>query len=328
MRIEDEVARLVEVALAEDVGAGDLTVEATVPEGTTATARIIQRRAGVIFGVDTVDEVFRRLGGVRIEWLESEGEWRDGPATIARLEGDARSILIGERTALNFLGHLSGVATMTARLVDAVRGTGARILDTRKTTPGMRLLEKAAVRAGGGVNHRTGLFDAVLIKENHIALAGDLGQAVAVARRAVAARRAGTDAGEPVPGPGFDVEIECETLEQVHEAIAAGADRILLDNMDLDTMREAVAIRDREAGVPRRRPNAAAADPDPAAGGVVSGRVAEGGVPDGLLLEASGGITLESVRAVAETGVDLISSGSLTHSSPALDLTMLIEFDS
>lgn len=327
----DNMARLVELALAEDVGAGDLTVEATVPAGTEARARIVQKQAGVIFGKEAVEEVFRRLGGVELAWRCEEGKWRDEPAPVAELSGDARGILTGERTALNFLGHLSGVATLTARYVEAVRGTGARILDTRKTTPGMRLLEKAAVAAGGGTNHRIGLFDAVLIKENHIALAGGVSAAVTAAKLAVAERKAaagtgsvgapsGAREGEPPgvcevappsgDGPGFEVEVECETVDQVREAIEAGADRIMLDNMDLATMQEAVALRDRIAGPPR-----------------TSGAGIDG-LPGGILLEASGGVNLETVRSIAETGVDLISVGALTHSAPTLDLSMLIEIGS
>lgn len=310
--LDETISRLVEVALAEDVGAGDLTAAATVPEGTVATARIVQKQPGVLFGVKAVEEVFRRLGGVELEWEKGEGQWRQGPAAVARLSGDARAILTGERTALNFLGHLSGVATLTARYVEAISGTAARILDTRKTTPGMRRLEKAAVAAGGGTNHRIGLFDAVLIKENHIALAGGVPEAVAAAKRAV-----GECAAEAAPaaaisdGPGFAVEVECETLAQVREAIAAGADRIMLDNMDLAAMRDSVALRDAEVGPPRAGPEG-----DP------------GAPPPGLLLEASGGVNLKTVRAIAETGVDLISVGALTHSAPTLDLSMLIELGS
>ena len=301
--------RLVEMALAEDVGAGDLTVEATVPEGTAARAQIVQKADGVLFGKEPFVEVFRQLGRdsssqVEIEWLADEGEWREAPVPVAELSGDAQTILTGERAALNFLGHLSGVATLTARYVNAVRGTRARILDTRKTTPGMRILEKAAVAAGGGANHRIGLFDAVLIKENHIALAGGVREAVSAARRAV--EGAASPAEET--GPGFAVEVECETLDQVREAITAGADRILLDNMDLATLRQAVALRDAEAGPPAPKPGARAAD-----------------LPEGLLLEASGGVNLDTVREIAETGVDLISIGALTHSAPSLDLSLLID---
>jgi nicotinate-nucleotide pyrophosphorylase (carboxylating) len=194
--------------------------------------------------------------------------------------GSAAALLAAERTALNFLGHLSGVATLTARFVDVVAGTGTRILDTRKTTPGLRALEKAAVAAGGGQNHRMGLYDAVLIKENHIALAGGVAKAMYAARKAQ---------------PGLAIEIECRDVEEVAYALGAGADRLLLDNMNPDELREAVGLRDAEAGAA------------------------------GPALEASGGISLETVRAIAETGVDFVSVGALTHSAPTLDFSMLIE---
>jgi nicotinate-nucleotide pyrophosphorylase (carboxylating) len=197
---------------------------------------------------------------------------------LAEISGAAASILAGERVALNFLGRLSGVATLTARYVQAVEATGARILDTRKTTPGLRALEKAAVRAGGGVSHRSGLYDAILVKENHAALAGGVGEAT---RRALEAARGRGD---------VTVEVECATHAEVEAAVAAGVPRILLDNMSLDELREAVAL--------------------------VGGRAE---------LEASGGITLDGVRAVAETGVDYISVGALTHSAPALDVSLLLD---
>jgi nicotinate-nucleotide pyrophosphorylase (carboxylating) len=204
----------------------------------------------------------------------AEGQWREGGAVLA-VEGSARAILTAERTALNFMQRLSGVATLTARYVAAVAGTGARILDTRKTTPGLRSLEKAAVAAGGGVNHRVGLFDAVLIKENHAALAGGVGEAVRRARAAA---------------PELLIEVECRTIAEVDDALAAGAPRILLDNMEVGELRTCV--------------------------GRVAGRAE---------LEASGGVTLETVRAIAETGVNFISVGALTHSPPALDLSLLLE---
>jgi nicotinate-nucleotide pyrophosphorylase (carboxylating) len=267
---------LIDRALAEDVGDGDITTEALVPEGALARARIQQKAPGVISGLHAAESVFRRVDPeLRWHGHAPEGEWRDG-GLVAEVAGSAASILRGERVALNFLGRLSGVATLTARYVQAVEGTGARILDTRKTTPGLRALEKQAVAAGGGVNHRFGLFDAILAKENHIAAAGGVAEAT---RRALAA----------APEGAF-VEIECETLEQVREAIEAGAPRILLDNMSHDELREAVAI---------------------------SGGRAE--------LEASGGVSLDTVRAIAETGVDFISVGALTHSAPALDLSLLAE---
>src|SRR3954447_11953609 len=209
--------------------------------------------------------------------MAEEGDWRDEiPAEVAAVAGPARALLAAERTALNFLCHLSGVATQTARFVDRVELTGARVLDTRKTIPGLRLLEKQAVAAGGGANHRMGLYDAILIKENHVALAGGLEAAVGAAR-----------------ATSMPVEVECRDLGEVRTALAAGADRILLDNMAPADLREAVALRD-------------------AAG-------------TGVELEASGGIDLATVREVAETGVDFISVGALTHSAPALDLSMLVE---
>jgi nicotinate-nucleotide pyrophosphorylase (carboxylating) len=270
------VQELIDRALAEDVGPGDVTTEALVPEGALARARIEQKAPGVISGLHAAESVFRRVDPeLRWHGHAAEGEWREG-GLVAEVAGSTAAILRGERVALNFLGRLSGVATLTARYVRAVEGTGARILDTRKTTPGLRALEKQAVAAGGGVNHRFGLFDAILAKENHIAAAGGIGPAV---RRALDAA-----------APGMVVEIECETLDEVREAVEAGAPRILLDNMTRDELREAVAI----------------------AGGRAE-------------LEASGGVTLESVRAIAETGVDFVSVGALTHSAPALDLSLLVE---
>jgi nicotinate-nucleotide pyrophosphorylase (carboxylating) len=274
---------LVARALAEDVGAGDITGEAVVPEAATATARIVQKEAGVVYGLDAAAEAFRQVGGGELERLAQEGEWCDAvPTAVAAIAGPARALLAGERTALNLLCHLSGVATLTARFVRAVEGTGATILDTRKTTPGMRALEKAAVVAGGGRNHRMGLYDAYLIKENHVALAGGLAEAI---------RRVRTAGGER------QVEIECRNEAEVDEALAARADRILLDNMDPARVRAAVAARDRasEAGGHR------------------------------AALEASGGITIENVTELAATGVDFISIGALTHSAPALDLSMLLD---
>jgi nicotinate-nucleotide pyrophosphorylase (carboxylating) len=266
---------LIDRALAEDVGDGDLTTDALVPAGALARARIEQKAPGAIFGVHAAESVFRRVDpALRWHGHAAEGEWREG-GLVAEVAGSTAAILRGERVALNFLGHLSGVATLTARYVRAVEGTGARILDTRKTTPGMRALEKQAVAAAGGVNHRFGLFDAILAKENHIAAAGGIARAVELALAAA--------------GPGVLVEIECETLDQVREAVEAGAPRILLDNMSLDQLREAVAL----------------------AGGRAE-------------LEASGGVTLETVRAIAETGVDFVSAGALTHSAPALDLSLLV----
>jgi nicotinate-nucleotide pyrophosphorylase (carboxylating) len=268
--------QLVLRALVEDIGDADVTTAATVPDGTRAVATITQKAPGVVFGLDAVEATFVALDpDVRFERLGPEGEWREPPAPVLRATGNAAALLAAERTALNFLAHLSGVATLTARCVSAVEGTGARILDTRKTTPGLRPLEKAAVVAGGGVNHRAGLYDMVLIKENHAALAGGVGAAVRAAAQAF---------------PELPLEVECATRAEVDEALAAGATRILLDNMGPDELRDTVAH--------------------------VAGRAR---------LEASGGIGLETLRAHAETGVDWISIGALTHSAPALDLSLLLE---
>lgn len=272
----DELADLVTRALAEDVGPGDVTSLATVPEGTRATATITQKAAGVVFGLDAAEAVFRALDpAVAVERLGPEGLWRDPPAPVLRAAGDARGLLAGERTALNLLGRLSGVATLTARHVEAIEGTGAHVLDTRKTTPGLRALEKAAVAAGGGTNHRAGLYDMVLIKENHATMAGGVGVAVHAARARF---------------PHLPIEVECRNAVEVAEALHAGAPRILLDNMDPDQLRAAV---------------------DQIAGRAQS--------------EASGGLTLETLRSVAEAGVDFISVGALTHSAPALDLSLILE---
>jgi nicotinate-nucleotide pyrophosphorylase (carboxylating) len=270
-----ELEAVVRQALAEDIGAGDLTTQATVPPGTRARARITQKQEGVLFGLDAAELAFALLDArVATERLAPEATWREG-GPVLEVEGDAAALLGAERTALNLLQRLSGVATLTARYVEAIAGTGARLLDTRKTTPGLRLLEKAAVVAGGGHNHRVGLFDAILIKENHIAMAGGVGEAVRKARAA---------------SPGVLVEVEARTEADVGEALEAGAPRILLDNMAPETMRAIVAR--------------------------VGGRAE---------LEASGNVTLATIRAVAETGVDFISVGALTHSAPALDLSLLLE---
>jgi nicotinate-nucleotide pyrophosphorylase (carboxylating) len=275
---DPQVENLISVALAEDVGAGDLTTEAVVEPGTRAHARIEQKAPGMIFGLDVAEAVFLRLDpSVSIERHRAEGEWLERPpTTVLTLEGDARALLTGERTALNFLTHLSGIATATARVVEQLRGTPVTVLDTRKTIPGLRALEKQAVAAGGGRNHRMGLHDAILVKDNHIALAGGVGEAT---RRALERRP-----------PGVQVEVECASLQDVEAALAAGADRLLLDNMDSSQLREAAAL--------------------------AAGRAE---------LEASGGVTPQTLKEVAGTGVQFVSLGSLTHSSPALDLSMTIE---
>jgi nicotinate-nucleotide pyrophosphorylase (carboxylating) len=276
--LSEAVAR----ALAEDLGAGDVTSAATVPEGARGRARIVQKQPGVVFGLAAVAEAMRQCGIEDVDALLVEGQWRQQvPAEVALATGPAAGLLAAERTALNFLGHLSGIATLTARYVEAVAATGAAILDTRKTTPGLRALEKAAVAAGGGRNHRLGLYDAILIKENHIALAGSLAKAVYGARTKY---------------PDLDVEVECRNLDEVSYALGTGADILLLDNMVPETMREAVRLRDENSP---------------------SGK--------GPSLEASGGVNLETVRDIAETGADLISIGALTHSAPTLDFSMLME---
>jgi nicotinate-nucleotide pyrophosphorylase (carboxylating) len=269
---------VIDLALAEDIGPGDATAAAVVPAGASARARIEQKADGVVAGLEVAEAVFRRLDpALRWRAHAADGERGTSGRLIAELAGPAAPLLAGERVALNFLGRLSGVATLTARYVDAVAGTAATILDTRKTTPALRALEKLAVAAGGGRNHRAGLYDALLVKENHAALAGGVG---AAARAAVAAGAAS----------GREVVVECASLDEVDEALAAGAPRLLLDNLPLPELREAVTH--------------------------ARGRAKT---------EASGGVTLETVRAIAETGVDFISVGALTHSAPALDLNLTIE---
>jgi nicotinate-nucleotide pyrophosphorylase (carboxylating) len=280
-RPTEGVREIVARALAEDLGAGDLTAEAVIEEAAEARAEIVQKQPGVLFGLEVAAEAFSQGGAAGFEATAPEREWRDRvPVTVANAWGLARGLLAAERTALNFLCHLSGVATLTARFVRAVEGSGAEILDTRKTIPGLRALEKQAVAAGGGTNHRLGLDDAILIKDNHAALAGGVGEAVRRAREAQ---------------PGREVEVECGDLGEVREATEAGADRLLLDNMDPDQLRRAAAVA-RDSG----------GDGSPA-------------------LEASGGVTLENVGEIAGTGVDFISVGALTHSAPALDLSMRME---
>ena len=275
----EELSALVARALAEDVGAGDVTSEAVVPASARARARIVQKQQGVLFGLDAAAEAFAQSGAHGVDRLVTEGQWRDDvPADVAIVAGPARALLTAERTALNFLTHLSGVATLTARFAELARPHDVVILDTRKTTPGLRALEKSAVAAGGGRNHRLGLDDAILIKENHIALAGGLAPAVAAALKAQ---------------PRMAVEVECRTLAEVRAGLESGADRLLLDNMGVADLREAVAARD------------------------ASGGSAE--------LEASGGVTLDNVAEIAATGVGMISVGALTHSAPALDLSLLLE---
>src|SRR3954470_1497422 len=266
---------LVKEALAEDIGKGDATSKLTVPRDVAARARIDQKEPGVIAGLEVAEAVFREVDkSLRFMALTSEGEWRDG-GPVCAVEGEARSILAGERVALNFLGRLPGVATLTRRYVEAIDGTGARILDTRKTTPLLRELEKKAVLTGGGYNHRFGLDDAILIKENHSKMAGGVGKATAIAIE-----------GAP---KGMMIVVECASLTEVDEALAAGATHVLADNMTLDELRAVVLRCQGQATV-----------------------------------EASGGVNLDTVRDIAETGVDYISVGALTHSARAVDLSLLL----
>ena len=272
------IERNVAAALAEDVGAGDWTAQ-LIPPSRQAQARIVCRSAAVICGRPWFESCFRRLdAGVEFEWAIAEGAAAAPAQQLCTVRGPARALLTGERAALNFLQMLSAVATATRRYVDAVAGTRAKIVDTRKTLPGLRAAQKYAVRAGGGANHRIGLFDAILIKENHIMAAGGVAAALAEAAR--------------IAPPDVWVQIEVENFAQLREALAAGARMILLDNMDLDQMREAVRI--------------------------AAGRAE---------LEASGGVTLDTVRAIAQTGVDRISIGSLTKDIQSVDLSMRFESD-
>ena len=273
--LQAETEAVVAAALAEDLGDGDLTSLATVPEAATGRALITQKQPGVLYGLDAAELVFRSLDPeVAVERLAPEGQWREGGPVLGAA-GNARALLSAERTALNLLGRLSGVATLAARYAKAVEGTGAQVIDTRKTTPGLRRLEKAAVRAGGAGNHRVGLWDEILIKDNHIAAAGGVGAAVEAARGMY---------------PDVPLEVECFSVGDIDEALAAGATRLLLDNMDVEQLRGAVAH--------------------------VDGRA---------VLEASGGVNLETVRAVAQTGVQFVSVGAMTHSAPVLDLSMALE---
>ncbi len=274
---ESVLNTLIPAALEEDLDGGDVTTKAIVPPEATANARIMARAPGVVAGLVIAERVFRHLNPrIQIVFHKNDGDTVAANEVLCSLSGDAQTLLSGERVALNFLQRLSGIATRTRQFVKAVAGTGAVILDTRKTTPGWRLLEKWAVRLGGGQNHRMGLYDMVLIKENHIAIAGSITRAVQAVRAAY--------------GEQFAVEVEVRNLTELEEALALNVDRILLDNMGVPQLRQAVER--------------------------VNGRVP---------LEASGGVTLETVRDIAETGVQFISVGELTHSAPALDISMLID---
>jgi len=269
---DTDIAAQVRQALAEDIGPGDLTAQ-LIPAAETVTATLLCRDAAVVCGVDWVIEVFRQLDpGIRLDWRVADGERVPANTVLLTLQGPARAILSGERCALNFLQTLSGVATTTADYVQAVAGTRTRILDTRKTIPGLRLAQKYAVLCGGGSNHRIGLYDAVLIKENHIAAAGSIAAAVAQARAI---------------NSQVMVEVEVETLEELQEALQAQVDRVMLDNMSLATMRQAVAMTDGQ-----------------------------------VELEASGGVAIERLREIAASGVDFISVGALTKHLRAIDLSL------
>lgn len=273
---------LIDLALAEDIGTGDVTTISTVPDDRLASGRVLVKQAGVLSGLATVRAVYERVDArIVVTELMRDGSRVAPGDVVATVQGPARGLLSGERVALNFLQRLSGVATVTAAYVQAVSGTNARVIDTRKTTPGMRTLQKDAIRHGGGHNHRMGLADGVLIKDNHLAAIGGPERI----RLAIAAAR------ERVPHT-LKIEVEVTSLDELQQAIEARADVILLDNMDVATMTEAVRM--------------------------TAGRA---------LLEASGGITLATVRAVAETGVDLISVGALTHSALALDISLEIDLN-
>lgn len=279
--LREELDGVIARGLAEDVGTGDVTTEWTVPPDAEGRARIVAKQRVVLAGVDVVPALFSQLDDrVDVELLGADGDRVMRGQVIARLEGPARPILTGERVALNILGRLSGIATMTRRFVEEVRGTSARIIDTRKTTPGWRRLEKAAVVSGGGGNHRMGLYDMVMIKDNHIAVAGGIEAAVARVRR--------ENEG------GLPIEVEVRTLPELEEVLPLGVDWVMLDNMAPASLRHAVA---RVRAFPGPKPK----------------------------LEASGNITLENVRTVAQTGVDVISVGTLTHSAPIADLSMQVE---
>ena len=284
------VARVVREALEEDVGSGDVTSLAVIPAAARAEARIVARERGIVAGLPVAEEVFRQLSpDIHFHSLTTDGSSAQPDARVAELSGPARDVLAGERVALNFLQRMSGIATLTRLCVDLAAGTGVRILDTRKTTPGLRLLEKYAVAMGGGANHRMGLYDQVLIKDNHLrALLPEAGSAPEAVRLAVSRARKGAPTG-------MIVEVEAEGLEMVEAALEAGADIILLDNMSVAEMRSA-AGRVREFREARRS--------------------------DRPTTEASGGVKPDRLREVAETGVDAVSLGALTHSAPALDLAM------
>ncbi len=273
LRLGEEIIACIRVALSEDIGSGDVTTNSVVSSEACGAARIIAKQDGVLSGVTVAEAVFQLLSSeIRVTPVLSDGQEATRGQTLLELKGPARAILTGERTALNFLARMSGIATLTRQFVNAVAGTGVRILDTRKTAPGLRAIDKLAVRHGGGANHRFGLYDLVLIKNNHIDAAGSLTEAVRLVR-----------AG----GHNLEIEIEARTIKEVQESLAQGVGRILLDNMSIDELRRAVTL--------------------------CAGRAA---------MEASGNVSLDNVRAIAETGVDFISIGALTHSAKAFDVSL------
>jgi nicotinate-nucleotide pyrophosphorylase (carboxylating) len=272
-QLHPEILEAIQRALREDIGPGDATSESIIPPEAHMRGQIIAKQPGIIAGLDVAEAVCRAVDvGIDFRARAGEGDPVENRQIVATLTGPARSLLTAERTALNFLGRMSGVASLTRQFVEAVAGTKAVILDTRKTAPGLRMVDKLAVLRGGGQNHRIGLFDMILIKDNHIDFAGSISEAVSRARAA---------------NSGLQIEVEARTLEHVREALSLNVERILLDNMSLETMREAVAITDGRAK-----------------------------------LEASGNVSLETVRAIAETGVDYISSGALTHSAKVFDVSL------
>ena len=274
--LSDEITDCIRRALAEDIGTGDATTDSIVPANAKVEALIKAKQNGVVAGLDVAAGVFHSLDEtVRLSANVTEGSKVESGTVVATISGAARTVLTGERTALNFLGRMSGIATLTRQFVDQIAGTSARILDTRKTAPGLRAIDKLAVRRGGGHNHRFGLYDMILIKDNHIDHAGSIARAVELARAA---------------GEQLEIEVETRTLENVKDAIALGVSRILLDNMSVEMMREAVEE--------------------------TRGRA---------ILEASGNVTLASVRQIAETGVDFISVGELTHSVRVFDFSLLVQ---
>ncbi len=275
---KEEIQRVVKLALAEDVGSGDATTLATIPANAMAEAKMVAREPLVVAGLEIAIETYHQVfPGLQIRRVAADGVAVEKGGTLLKIEGPAQAILTGERVALNFVQRLSGVATLTAKFVEAVRGTNTQILDTRKTTPGLRLLEKYAVRCGGGKNHRIGLFDMILIKDNHLAALSNEPPSAVVAAVARARQKF----------PSLKVEVEADNLEQVKQAVEAGADFILLDNMTLADMRSAVAL--------------------------VKGRAK---------LEASGGVNLQTIGGIAATGVDFVSVGALTHSARAVDIAL------